>query len=138
MKLSPSFKKELIIRSLKIIDIFYATFIYILFAFICSIFLDKYVLPNFDEEKEKKKSVIVLILELCGLIGLIGIISYIFRNIAQVYFFPFEGYYGFSHYRVSEVKSGGLFTAYVLILNVYIQQKISLIKSKLLDKKIKK
>jgi hypothetical protein len=120
------------------IDIFYATFLYILFAFICSLFLDKYVFTNFDEEKEKKKSIILLILELCGLIGLIGVISYIFRNIAHFYFFPFEGYYGFSHYKVSEVKSGGLFTAYVLILNVYLQQKLSIIKSKLLDKKIKK
>ncbi len=128
--LSNDTKKDLIIRSIKIVAIFYATFVYILFAFIFVIFLDKYVFPEFDEEKESKKSSLRLILEVCIIVGFTGIFSYFFRNFAHAFLFPFEGIYGYSHYRVSEIRSGTLFTAYVILFNSYLQSKISLIKKK--------
>jgi hypothetical protein len=133
ISLSKDRKKDLIIRSIKIVAIFYAAFIYILFAFFFVIFLDKHVFPKFDEKKESKKTVIRLILEVCGIIGCTGIVSYFFRNFAHAFLFPFEGIYGYSHYKVSEIKSGTLFTAYVVLFNNYLQSKISLIKKKIND-----
>jgi hypothetical protein len=129
----PYLKREIIIRTLKIIDIFYATFIYIFGAFIFSFFLDKYVFGEFDEEKENKKNLFILVFEVCGIVGFTGVISYLFRNLAQAYLFPFEGYYGFSHIKVMEVKSGALFTTYILLLNSYLQKKIVLIKNKFMN-----
>jgi hypothetical protein len=139
IKLSKERKNDLIIRSIKIVAIFYAAFIYILFAFVFVIFLDKYVFPTFDETEEEKKPTIILILEVCIIVGFTGITSYFFRNFAHAFLFPFEGVYGYSHYRVSEVKSGTLFTAYVILFNSYLQSKIDLIKNKIfnnLDKSI--
>ena len=132
-KISKEKKKELIIRSIKIVAIFYATFIYILFAFLLVILLDKYIFPEFDEKKESKKKTFRLILEVCLIVGFTGILSYLFRNFAHAFLFPFEGVYGYSHYRVSEIKSGTLFTAYVVLFNNYLQSKISLIKKKISD-----
>jgi hypothetical protein len=128
--LSNDTKKDLIIRSIKIVAIFYAAFVYIFFAFIFLIFLDKYIFPDFDEEKEAKKSSLRLILEVCAIVGFTGILSYFFRNFAHAFLFPFEGIYGYSHYRVNEIRSGSLFIAYVILFNNYLQSKISLIKKK--------
>ena len=133
ISLSNNRKKDLIIRSIKIVAIFYSAFIYILFAFFFVIFLDKHIFPKFDEKKESTKTVIRLILEVCVIIGFTGIISYLFRNFAHAFLFPFEGIYGYSHFRVSEIKSGTLFTAYVVLFNNYLQSKISLIKNKIND-----
>jgi hypothetical protein len=131
--LSNKIKKDLIIRSIKIVSIFYSAFIYILFAFFFVIFLDKHVFPKFDEKKESKKTSLRLILEVCVIIGFTGIISYFFRNFAQAFLFPFEGIYGYSHYKVSEIKTGTLFTTYVILFNNYLQSKIYLIKKKIVD-----
>ncbi len=133
ISLSNKIKKDLIIRSIKIVAIFYSAFIYILFAFFFVIFLDKHVFPKFDEKKESKKTSLRLILEVCVIIGFTGIISYLFRNFAHAFLFPFEGIYGYSHYRVHEIKSGALFTTYVILFNNYLQSKISLIKNKIFN-----
>ena len=128
-----SLKKEIIIRSLKIIDIFYATFIYILGAFIFSFFLDKYMFREFNKEKENNKSLLILVLEVCGIVGFSSIISYLYRNFAHAFLFPFEGFYGFSHYKVEEVTSTGIFTAYILFFNDYLDKKLQLIKDKFMN-----
>ncbi len=128
-----SLKKEIIIRSLKIIDIFYATFIYILGAFIFSFFLDKYMFREFNKEKENNKSLLILVLEVCGIVGFSGIISYLYRNFAHAFLFPFEGFYGFSHYKVEEVTSTGIFTVYILFFNDYLDKKLQLIKDKFMN-----
>ena len=133
ISLSKDKKKDLIIRSIKIVAIFYSAFIYIFFAFLFVIFLDKHIFPKFDEKKESTKTVIRLILEVCVIIGFTGIISYLFRNFAHAFLFPFEGIYGYSHYQVHEIKTGTLFTAYVVLFNNYLQSKISLIKKKIND-----
>lgn len=132
-----SLKREVIIRTLKIIDIFYATFIYILGAFIFSFFLDKYIFVEFNQEKENKKNLFILVFEVCGIIGLSGIISYLYRNFAHAFLFPFEGIYGFSHFKIEEVTSGSIFVTYILFFNDYLEKKLNLIKNKLmnLDKK---
>ena len=133
IKLSKERKTDLIIRSIKLVAIFYAAFIYIFFAFLFVIFLDKHIFPEFDEKKESKKTTFRLILEVCLIVGFTGVVSYLFRNFAHAFLFPFEGIYGYSHYKVSEIKSGTLFTAYVILFNSYLQNKISLIKKKILD-----
>lgn len=128
--LNENFKNEVMIKLIKVIDIFFASFIYILAAFIVSFILDKYIFPKFDEEKENKKNFILSVLELCFIIGIIGVISYISRNLIHMIPFPLEGLYGFKHLMVYEVKSGALFTAYVILLNTYLQKKLALIKDR--------
>jgi hypothetical protein len=132
-KISENTKSQLIIRSIKMVAIFYSAFVYILFAFFFVIFLDKHVFPNVDKEKESKKTVIRLILELCAIVGFTGIVSYLFRNFAHAFLFPFDGIYGYSHSKVSEIKSGSLFTAYVILFNNYLQNKLKLIKNKIVN-----
>lgn len=123
-------KNDFIIKLIKIIDIFFASFIYIVCAFIVSFILDKYFFPKFDEEKEKNKNFIVSVIEICVIIGITGVIAYITRNLIQMIPFPFEGLYGFRHLMVYEVRSGALFSAYVILLNTYLQKKLNVIKDR--------
>ena len=44
--------------------------------------------------------------------------------------FPFEGLYGFKHLMVYEVRSGTLFSTYVILLNIYLQKKLVIIKNR--------
>ena len=64
--------REIIIRSIKILDIFYITAVYIMTAFFVSYGLDKHVLGKVDKEKQKKKSLLKQLVEVCIMIGLLG------------------------------------------------------------------
>jgi len=121
---------ELIIRLIKILDIFSVSFIYIICAFIVSFFLDRYIFPDFDDEKEKKKNFVLSVFEVCFIVGIMGIIAYVARNLIHMIPFPLEGLYGFKHLMVMEVRSGSLFSAYIILLNSYLQKKLSFIKNR--------
>jgi hypothetical protein len=126
----PHIQNELIIKLIKVLDIFFASFVYICAAFLVSLILDKYFFPKFNEEKEKKKKFIISVFEVCFIVGLIGVISYVIRNLIQMIPFPLDGLYGFKHLMVGEVRSGALFSAYVILLNSYLQKKLIVIKNK--------
>ncbi len=124
----PHIKNELMIKLIKVLDIFFASFVYICSAFLVSFILDKYVFPKFDEEDEKKKHFVITVFEVCFIVSIVGVISYVMRNLIQAIPFPLDGLYGFKHLMVNEVRSGALFSAYVILLNSYLQKKLVVIK----------
>jgi hypothetical protein len=130
MFLSNNLTKEIVIRLIKITDIFTASFIFIILAVLISIFCDTYIFPTPKEDDVKKKSLFLIVFEISFIVGISGIIAYFIRNIFQLIPFPLEGIYGYHHLRVSEVRSASLFMSYFIILNVYLQDRISIIKKK--------
>jgi hypothetical protein len=119
-------KKEIIVRSIKIIDIGYITAIYLILGILLAKICDKY-LGKFDVNKEKKKPLYKSILELILYFWFIGIIIYVVRNIVPLIPFPLNGIYGFDHMKVKEVTSTATFIIVFLYFQNHYQQKIKYI-----------
>jgi len=125
-----NYKKELIIRSIKIIDIGYITVIYVMLGIILARLCVKHF-GKFDETKAKKKSIFQHMIELIFLLWFIGVIIYIVRNLVPLIPFPLDGYYGFKHLKVKELTSATFFTISFMYFQVYYQNKIKYIFSKI-------
>jgi len=125
-----NYKKEIIIRSIKILDIGYITIIYVILGITLAKISDRY-LSTFDEKKEAKKPIRQSVLELILYIWLIGIVIYVVRNIVPLIPFPLDGIYGFEHSRVKEVTSAATFSIMFIYFQEHYQEKIKYIYSKI-------
>ena len=125
-----NYKKELIIRSIKIVDIGYVTAIYIILGILLAKMCDNY-LGKFDENKEEQKPIAQSILELILYLWFIGVVIYIIRNVVILIPFPLNGIYGFDHLKVKEAVSGATFSIAFLYFQQHYQSKIKYIYSKI-------
>jgi hypothetical protein len=99
-------KKELKIRSIKMVDLGFISVLYFILGIISAKIFDKgynLILGKYDEEKEKKKSQLQLFIEICIHFTFIGIFVYIIRNLAEKVPFPLNGVAGFNHMRMKEL-----------------------------------
>jgi len=101
--------KEVVIRSIKILDIGILTVVYFSIGYITSWLLNK-LYYTFNPNENHNKG--ILFLEVCGQVFVIGIIIYIIRNLIQLIPFPLEGIYGYKHNLVRELYSGGIAIAF--------------------------
>jgi hypothetical protein len=128
--LNKKLKKELIIRTIKIIDIGFITVIYLLLGMFlakkCDDFLDK-----FNKDDEEKKPLYRSILELLIYLWFTGIVIYIVRNIVPLIPYPLNGIYGYDHLKVKEVTSASLFSISFLYFQTHYQNKMKYVYSKL-------
>jgi hypothetical protein len=124
-----NYKKELIVRSIKILDIGYITVIYVMLGIILARLCDK-KLGKFDEKKAKEKAIFQHVIELILLLWFIGVVIYIVRNLVPLIPFPLDGYYGFKHLKLKELTSATFFTISFMYFQVYYQNKIKYIFSK--------
>lgn len=120
---SQSLTDDIIIRSIKILDIGYITVLYIAMSLICAIITDK-VMGEFDEQKESKKTVWRLTLEFILTIWLYGVLIYVVRNVIELVPFPFDGYHGFSHKKVKELNSAMVFTFTFVLFSKHLKSKL--------------
>jgi hypothetical protein len=130
-------ENDLLMRSIKILDIGYITVIYVFIAIAAAYATDK-LMGEFDAENEAKKSTTRLTLELVGVIWMYGVLIYIVRNLAELIPFPLDGYEGFEHKRVKELKSATVFTFTYIVFSDHIKQKMAFYYSKLSNKPSKK
>jgi hypothetical protein len=122
--------KELIIRLIKIIDIGYATIVYIILAILLISFINK-IAGKYDDDNENKKSTIHLFGDIILRTWIIAILAYIVRNIFQIIPFPFEGIYGYEHLKVKEVLQSSLFVSFMVIFDSHLQSRVSILKKRL-------
>lgn len=116
---------EILIRSIKILDIGFITIIYFISAILISKFLN-YLFGPYDPEKDKDKSKYLIGLELCGIIWLMGISIYLIRNIVEKIPSPFDTMYGFQHNKVKELSSAGIYTIILYQSFTYFKLKLEL------------
>ena len=126
--------QEVIIRSIKIVDIGYIFTLYILLAIPSAKIVDL-LLGEFDPEKEQEKSVVRSILEILAIFWCLGILTYIARNIVEAIPFPLDGICGFDHSRMSELSKVSIFIIIFLTFQEHYKAKIAYIYNKLYPKK---
>jgi len=126
------FQKELVIRSIKIVDMGYLYGVYGFLGIVCAIGLN-YLFGKFDPEIEDKKSITQVLAEIIGILWLNGVITYIIKNLVELIPFPLEGVYGFQHSRVRELNNAAVFSVTLLWFQKHLLDKISYIKSRLFD-----
>jgi hypothetical protein len=107
---------EFLIRSIKMIDLGFVVTIYILLGFIVAKLLDKIEGPV-NREKIKKKPYYRIVLELILFFWFVGIFWYIVRNIVPFIPFPFDGIFGYDHYKLKELHSATLFATMLLLMS---------------------
>lgn len=124
-----NFEKEVLIRSIKILDIGYLAVIYFVLGIVLAKLYDA-ILGEFDANEEKKKSLLRSILEVICYLWFIGVLLYIVRNVVPLIPFPLDGVYGFKHLRLKEVTSDTLFVISFVQFQKYYQDKIKYIISR--------
>jgi hypothetical protein len=125
-----NYKREFIIRSIKIFNIGWAAVAYFVIAIACLFTLEK-IYGKFDEKKYEKMTTIELIIEVILYLWLIGILTYIVRNFFVEIPFPFDGFMGYQHNRVKEVVNATVFSIFIVSLNPRIQGYYTLLKNRL-------
>ena len=118
-----SLSNDILMRSIKIVDIGYITILYIITSLICAIITDK-VLGEFDEKVEAKKPVWKLTLEFILMVWLYGVLIYIVRNLISLIPFPLDNYHGFSHMKVKELSSAMVFSFTFLLFSKHFKSKL--------------
>lgn len=118
-------KDDIILRSIKIIDIGYIAVIYFTLAFFISGSIDKW-LGKFDKKSEEtaRKSTLRLAAEVILHIWCIGVIVYIARNVVEHIPFPLDGLRGFEHKRVKELSNAAVFTFIMLFFQKHLRNKL--------------
>jgi len=117
-------ENDILMRSIKILDIGYLTIVYVILAIICAKITDA-VFGEFDEEQQNKRSMAVLSLEMILSLWIYGVLIYAIRNIVPLIPFPLNGVQGFDHMRVKEVTNPTIFTIVFLTYCAHLKSKIS-------------
>jgi hypothetical protein len=107
---SNSLTKEIVIRSIKIIDIGFLTILYFTIGYIFSYYVNKLYEPF--NPKQPHSNQYIIFLEVCLQLFLIGIMVYIIRNLVALIPWPLDGVFGYDHKRVKELNSGGAALAF--------------------------
>lgn len=128
-----NYKKELIIRSIKVLDIGYITALYLILGIILAKLCDA-VFGEFNESKEEKKPIWQIVVEVCLYAWFIGVVVYIVRNLVPLIPFPLNGLYGFEHLRVKEVTSASAFLVTFVTFQENYNKKLKYLHSKILTK----
>lgn len=89
------------------------------FAFLLSAFLDK-LTPPLDRTKGKVR----IFLEVCAQFGVVGAILYWSRMLIKNVPFPFEGWYGYEHSALGELRSLPLFVFIFMFFQARAQEKM--------------
>ena len=118
-----NYKKEIILRGIKIIDIGFITAIYLLLGIILARLCDR-MNGEFDKEKENKKPLWKILVEVILYLWFIGIVIYVVRNVVPLIPFPLDGMYGFNHLMVKEVTNAMAFIITFMYFQNYYQDKI--------------
>lgn len=125
--------EDFLLRSIKIIDIGYVTTIFLITAILVSVLTDK-IYGNFDPKKYENVSTFRITMEMILHFWCYGIIFYIMRNIIVIIPFPLNGYLGFKHSELKEIRDLWLFGFIYLTYNFYMNDKMTYLYNRFMNK----
>lgn len=118
-------KKEAIIRGIKLVDIGFITVIYFAVGYTMAFLVDNWFAKMFaSKEADERPNKWRLIGEILLQVIAIGILTYIMRNLVELIPFPLNGILGYDHLRVKELKSGAVFTVFMVMFSYNMQDKL--------------
>lgn len=118
-----NYKKKILVHVIKMIDIGFITSIYSFLGIFLAKLCDKINGP-FDKEKENKKPLWQIVVELVFYLWFIGIVIYVVRNVTSLIPFPLDGLYGFKHDKVKQLINATLFIITFMYFQKHYQDKI--------------
>lgn len=124
--------QDISLRSIKILNIGWATVAYFIMAIITIFILEK-IYGRYDPKNYEKMSDFNLNVEMLSYVWLIGVLIYLARNLFPLIPFPFDGFFGYDHNKVKEVTGASAFAIFVVLFNERLQGYYSIIKKKLFD-----
>ena len=116
-------------RLVKSLDIAYVTLLFFIFSFYFASLTDHLFFKLFGSSNNPK-NYIVLLLEISLQIAVgVGVLSYIIRNIVQLFPYPFNGYYKYDRSRMNELIKGSLISTFLILFQTNLQAKITNLKN---------
>jgi hypothetical protein len=128
---SDNTKKELAIRSIKILDIGYVTALFFLAGYYTAQYYEKAFRHFFGEPSTfASKSNTRLLMEILLQVAVIGMMAYILRNLIEKIPYPLNGMKGYDHMKLKELAGPGLITFFLVIFSFDLQQKIMTVRNR--------
>jgi len=108
---------------LRFLDISIMGILYLLGGVLFSTFMNR-IFPEFDKEVYDRQPLYIIILELMSHAALIMCAAFILRQMVSVLTFPFDGWWGYKHSRVAEIRGGVIVSFAVLVMLLNFDQKL--------------
>lgn len=108
-------KKEISIRSLKLLDMLYLIVIYFILAIFIAFIMIK-LGGSYDQKVDEEKTLFRLSVEIIIMIWLSLILGYILRNIVEKLPSPFDSIHGFEHNKLKELHSISSYAITIILL----------------------
>jgi hypothetical protein len=118
-----TWQNDVLMRSIKMLDIGYIFAIYFIIAISLAIIIDKIMGP-FDPTLYKDIPNWKIMLELLFAFWMYGVACYIIRNVVELIPFPLDGYGGFKHKKVKELGSAWVFGFVFLTCSSYMSERL--------------
>jgi hypothetical protein len=116
-------QKDIIIKSIKLIDIGYIIVLDFLAGYYSATLLDHLFLKLFGDHNLNKNKFRVLF-EILVQVMITAIIAYILRNLIEYVPFPLNGISGYNHMRVKELKDGPILLFFIFLFQYKLQEKV--------------
>ena len=126
-----SLQNDIILRSIKIIDIGYIYIIYFVLGLFFALLCDR-IAGVFNPLEHDNKSIIRLLFEIIGVLWLYGVITYIIRNLIPLLGFPLNNIRGYDHLIVKELQSAAIFSLSFLYFQDYYTAKINYVRRRII------
>jgi len=127
-------QQDLVLRSIKIVDIGYITSIYFTIAFFLSTYIDN-KLGEFNKEEADQKTTLRLFGESVLHMYLMGVLVYVIRNLIEKIPFPLNGVQGFIHTKVKELTNATVFVFIFILYQKNFRAKLDYLRERIYKKK---